>query len=203
MASRTVLLNQGPYYHEDAATGPIAAGIFIQVSNGIQTLAISYTLYCEAVDKATMSEFGGIIQWSGCTGCGDATSARADGPASLCDESSEIISDGITSIEQTKICLQNHHVYATRPHPRRLPTIRTRSDRWVPRTADMFFSHVSEVWVVKIQLDELIQHRIHWQGDGCVHLYGNFGARNVVAAQKCARQGESWSDCFQDATWLI
>ncbi|KAF5133344.1 hypothetical protein E5D57_003968 [Metarhizium anisopliae] len=73
----------------------------------------------------------------------------------------------------------------------------------VPKTADMFFSHVLQLWVVKIQLDKLTEHRIHWEGDGCVHLYGDFGAQDVVAVEKCVRQGESWSDCLQDATWLI
>lgn len=66
----------------------------------------------------------------------------------------------------------------------------------------MYFSDVLELWVVKIQLDKVANHHINWEGDGCVHLYGSFGADDVVALQKCIRQTETWSSCLADATWL-
>jgi uncharacterized protein (DUF952 family) len=70
----------------------------------------------------------------------------------------------------------------------------------VPLTCDRFFSAASALWLLKFQL-ELFKHPIKWEG-GFPHLYGNFGAGDVVSVQKFERgEGETWAKSMS-GPWL-
>jgi uncharacterized protein (DUF952 family) len=81
----------------------------------------------------------------------------------------------------------------------------------VPGTADKFFGHVSELWLLKIKYDVLAagtngdgkvhvdpQAEVRWEevGRGCfAHLYhGDLGNGNVAAAYKVERGAGTWTE---------
>ncbi|KJZ79531.1 hypothetical protein HIM_01000 [Hirsutella minnesotensis 3608] len=71
----------------------------------------------------------------------------------------------------------------------------------VPETADRFFSEASSLWLLKFDLGKLADP-VKWE-DGFPHLYGNFGAKDVVSMQKFERtSGGTWADCMRDSPWL-
>ena len=73
----------------------------------------------------------------------------------------------------------------------------------VPKTADLFFAYASELWIMKLGYDKLSRHRVEWEGEGCVHVYGNFGADDVVSVEKCTRKHvDKWSFSLQAMSWL-
>ncbi|KAL7923588.1 hypothetical protein ACQKWADRAFT_288715 [Trichoderma austrokoningii] len=71
----------------------------------------------------------------------------------------------------------------------------------VPNTADLFFAEAPALWVVKFKLEKLADP-VKWEG-GFPHLYGNFGARDVVSFAKFERREEQrWVDWMLAADWL-
>ncbi|CEJ93156.1 hypothetical protein VHEMI08766 [[Torrubiella] hemipterigena] len=74
----------------------------------------------------------------------------------------------------------------------------------VPRTADLFFAEAPHLWFVKIQVERLVPlHRIEWGPTGCVSLYGEVTASDIVAIESYQRDGEkSWAETLMNGKWL-
>ncbi|KAJ2967118.1 hypothetical protein NQ176_g9822 [Zarea fungicola] len=71
----------------------------------------------------------------------------------------------------------------------------------VPKTADLFFSEHTHLWVVKLELSKL-SDPVKFEG-GFPHLYGNFGALDVDSTTLFERnQGQSWADSMSTSSWL-
>jgi uncharacterized protein (DUF952 family) len=71
----------------------------------------------------------------------------------------------------------------------------------VPNTCNLFFNHVSELWIVKLEFAK-VQPKTKWE-DGFPHLYGNFGAAEVVSVKKYERgEGQKWINEMKDSPWL-
>ncbi|KAI1435235.1 hypothetical protein GGR50DRAFT_342053 [Xylaria sp. CBS 124048] len=68
----------------------------------------------------------------------------------------------------------------------------------VPLTADMFFTDVKTIWVVKVRFRPEFHGITTWDGTGCAHLYGNFGAEEVEGTQAFTRaDGETWQAAME------
>jgi uncharacterized protein (DUF952 family) len=77
----------------------------------------------------------------------------------------------------------------------------TVNDTQVPQTCSLFFNHVTELWVLKLEFTK-VQSNIKWE-DGFPHLYANFGAAEVVSTQRFARSGDQkWTDVMDGSAWL-
>lgn len=73
--------------------------------------------------------------------------------------------------------------------------------RQVPNTCDLFFNHVADLWVLKLEFAK-VQAATKWEG-GFPHLYGNFGANEVVSSHNFVRKGsEKWSEAMKGSSWL-
>ncbi|KAF5019153.1 hypothetical protein F66182_8858 [Fusarium sp. NRRL 66182] len=71
----------------------------------------------------------------------------------------------------------------------------------VPKTADLFFTESSVLWVIKLEIDQFADS-IKWE-DGFTHLYGNFGGDHVNTIEKFAREeNQSWSEVMAKSNWL-
>ncbi|KAK5987195.1 hypothetical protein PT974_11316 [Cladobotryum mycophilum] len=71
----------------------------------------------------------------------------------------------------------------------------------VPKTADLFFTKTSDLWLIKLELTKLADP-LKWEG-GFPHLYGNFGAVDVQSLTKFERgQDQKWSESMNASTWL-
>ncbi|KAL2179304.1 uncharacterized protein P884DRAFT_195495 [Thermothelomyces heterothallicus CBS 202.75] len=78
----------------------------------------------------------------------------------------------------------------------------------IPITADLFFKDFTSFYILKLRLANFDQSSVKWDEvdgtNGCPHLYGNFGAKDVVAAKEFRRaEGQSWKDVFErEKGWL-
>lgn len=79
----------------------------------------------------------------------------------------------------------------------------------VPITADLFFGNAQSLHLLKLRLANFDAASVKWDEvdgtNGCPHLYGNFGARDVVAVREFRRggEGQSWKEVFEgDGGWL-
>ncbi|KAK3191850.1 hypothetical protein K4F52_001892 [Lecanicillium sp. MT-2017a] len=71
----------------------------------------------------------------------------------------------------------------------------------VPKTADLFFTELSCLWVVKLEVSRLADP-LKWEG-GFPHLYGNFGAREVESVSRFERaDGQKWAESMSYTDWL-
>lgn len=71
----------------------------------------------------------------------------------------------------------------------------------VPKTADLFFTQYTKLWVVKLELAKL-PGPVKFE-DGFPHLYGNFGGRDVDSTSRFERnEGQSWADSMSTSSWL-
>ncbi|KAM0552570.1 hypothetical protein ACHAPJ_007899 [Fusarium lateritium] len=71
----------------------------------------------------------------------------------------------------------------------------------VPKTADLFFTKASSLWVIKLEFTQF-GGSIKWEG-GFPHLYGNFGANNVETVEKFAREeSQTWGEVMAKSEWL-
>lgn len=72
----------------------------------------------------------------------------------------------------------------------------------VPQTADLFFKQSPRLWVIKLELSKL-EDQLKWE-NGFPHLYGNFGAPDVLSIQEFERgEMQSWADCMSQTHWLV
>ncbi|KAK4168810.1 hypothetical protein QBC43DRAFT_81157 [Cladorrhinum sp. PSN259] len=82
------------------------------------------------------------------------------------------------------------------------------STSWqVPITSSLFFKEFTSFYVLKIRLANFEQESVKWDEvegtNGCPHLYGNFGAKDVVDSKEFVRrEGQDWKDVFEGETWL-
>ncbi|KAL2196391.1 hypothetical protein P885DRAFT_60993 [Corynascus similis CBS 632.67] len=78
----------------------------------------------------------------------------------------------------------------------------------VPITADLFFKDTTSFYILKLRLANFDQSSVKWDEvdgtNGCPHLYGNFGAKDVVAVKEFRRrEGQSWKEVFEgEKEWL-
>ncbi|KAJ3471990.1 hypothetical protein NLG97_g11383 [Lecanicillium saksenae] len=71
----------------------------------------------------------------------------------------------------------------------------------VPKTAGLFFSNDTRLWIVKLELSKLADP-VRFE-DGFPHLYGNFGARDVDSVSRFERnEGQTWADSMGASSWL-
>ncbi|KAK2784932.1 hypothetical protein FQN53_008118 [Emmonsiellopsis sp. PD_33] len=67
----------------------------------------------------------------------------------------------------------------------------------VPITADLFFTDTTSIWVLKINFQGSgLESVTEWEGDGCAHLFGNFGKGDVDSVRRFERGdcGEKWAE---------
>ncbi len=82
-----------------------------------------------------------------------------------------------------------------------------RPNKQVPITADLFFGDAPSFYLLKLRLAGL-GGVVRWDEvdgtNGCPHLYGNFGARDVVAVREFRRgEGRSWREVLEgEEAWL-
>lgn len=82
-------------------------------------------------------------------------------------------------------------------------------DAKVPVTADLFFASASSFSLLKLRLANFDASSVKWDEvpgtDGCLHLYGNFGARDVVDVREVHRgEGQSWGEALKsESAWLV
>ncbi|KAK3308991.1 uncharacterized protein B0T15DRAFT_509392 [Chaetomium strumarium] len=78
----------------------------------------------------------------------------------------------------------------------------------VPVTADLFFRDAPSFYVLKLRLANFAPSSVKWDEvdgtNGCPHLYGNFGAGDVVAMREFTRgEGQSWKEVLEgEKAWL-
>lgn len=71
----------------------------------------------------------------------------------------------------------------------------------MPKTADLFFTESSSLWVVKLEFQKLADP-VKFEG-GFPHLYGNFGARDVESISRFERaEGQKWAESMGHSDWL-
>ncbi|KAI2638865.1 hypothetical protein GGS26DRAFT_543044 [Hypomontagnella submonticulosa] len=75
----------------------------------------------------------------------------------------------------------------------------------IPITAGLFFKEATSIWVIKIRYAPKFHAATNWDVPGCPHLYGNFGADDVVDTKEFSRSdGESWEEAFKKQSgWLV
>lgn len=72
----------------------------------------------------------------------------------------------------------------------------------MPKTADLFFTKASSLWIIKLQYAQFATDSMKWEG-GYPHLYGNFGAENVDSVEKFIReQDQTWGQVMEKSSWL-
>ncbi|KAM0303140.1 hypothetical protein ACHAPM_003932 [Fusarium culmorum] len=72
----------------------------------------------------------------------------------------------------------------------------------VPKTADLFFTKASSLWIIKLEYAQFATDSMKWEG-GYPHLYGNFGAENVDSVEKFIReQDQTWGQVMEKSSWL-
>lgn len=80
--------------------------------------------------------------------------------------------------------------------------------RQVPITADLFFKDTPAFYILKLRLANFPAGSVRWDEvdgtNGCPHLYGNFGAADVVAVREFRRgDGRSWRETLEgERAWL-
>ncbi|KAK4138055.1 hypothetical protein BT67DRAFT_432178 [Trichocladium antarcticum] len=84
------------------------------------------------------------------------------------------------------------------------------STSWqLPITAGLFFRDTASVYIIKLRLAGLPPSSVKWDEvegtNGCPHLYGNFGAQDVVAVREFRRgEGQTWEEALAGETaWLV
>ncbi|KAF4454313.1 hypothetical protein F53441_3129 [Fusarium austroafricanum] len=71
----------------------------------------------------------------------------------------------------------------------------------VPKTADLFFTKSSTLWIIKLEFTQFTD-LIKWEGD-FPHLYGNFGADNVDSTENFVREeNQTWREAMAKSNWL-
>ncbi|EGX93624.1 hypothetical protein CCM_04999 [Cordyceps militaris CM01] len=71
----------------------------------------------------------------------------------------------------------------------------------VPKTAGLFFTEHTKLWVIKLELSKL-SDPVKFE-DGYPHLYGNFGALEVDSTSRFEReQTQTWADSLGASSWL-
>ncbi|KAF5246116.1 hypothetical protein FANTH_7023 [Fusarium anthophilum] len=71
----------------------------------------------------------------------------------------------------------------------------------VPKTAELFFTGSSSLWVIKLEFKQFADS-VRWEG-GFPHLYGNFGAENVDSTVKFVREeSQTWDEVMAKSEWL-
>ncbi|KAK0643059.1 hypothetical protein B0T16DRAFT_429832 [Cercophora newfieldiana] len=84
-----------------------------------------------------------------------------------------------------------------------------RQDGFIPTTADLFFASSSSFYLVKLRLSNFEPSSVKWDEvpgtNGCPHLYGNFGGKDVVSFKEVVRpDGKTWSEALQaEKEWLV
>ncbi|KAK0616102.1 hypothetical protein B0T17DRAFT_510644 [Bombardia bombarda] len=69
----------------------------------------------------------------------------------------------------------------------------------IPITADLFFKSTPAFYIIKLRRSNFAPESIKWDevpGGGCPHLYGNFGAKDVVGVKQFQRGDQSWKEEF-------
>lgn len=75
------------------------------------------------------------------------------------------------------------------------------ANKQVPQTCDLFFTQASELWVLKLDFSK-VEAATKWE-NGFPHLYGNFGAKEVVSSYKFIRNdSHKWSEGMKGSVWL-
>ncbi|KAM0256290.1 hypothetical protein ACHAQJ_005055 [Trichoderma viride] len=70
-----------------------------------------------------------------------------------------------------------------------------------PKTADLFFTDATSLWLIKLELAKLADP-LKWES-GFPHLYGNFGAADVQSMGRFERkEGQKWSESMKTSSWL-
>ncbi|TLD30338.1 hypothetical protein PspLS_02914 [Pyricularia sp. CBS 133598] len=74
----------------------------------------------------------------------------------------------------------------------------------IPITAGIWFKDFTELWILKLNLVKFA-NEINWDTPGCPHLYGNFGAEEVVDSRKFVRgDGQEWKEALGSCSdWLV
>ncbi|KAK4449165.1 hypothetical protein QBC34DRAFT_351938 [Podospora aff. communis PSN243] len=79
----------------------------------------------------------------------------------------------------------------------------------IPTTADLFFASSTSFYLVKLRLANFEPSSVKWDEtpgtNGCPHLYGNFGEKDVVDFKEVTRpEGLTWSEALKAETeWLV
>ncbi|KAK3491494.1 hypothetical protein B0T13DRAFT_514330 [Neurospora crassa] len=77
------------------------------------------------------------------------------------------------------------------------------STSWqIPTTAGLFFQNELSFYLIKLRLANFDQASVKWDEvedtNGCPHLYGNFGTKDVVDMKEFRREeGETWGEVFE------
>lgn len=72
----------------------------------------------------------------------------------------------------------------------------------------MFFASAASFYLLKLRLANFDPSSVKWDEtpgtNGCPHLYGNFGAKDVVSVKEVHRpEGQSWAEALKtEAAWL-
>ncbi|EAQ92486.1 hypothetical protein CHGG_00721 [Chaetomium globosum CBS 148.51] len=83
-----------------------------------------------------------------------------------------------------------------------------KQDGFIPITSDLFFKDSTSFYILKLRLANFDASSVKWDEvdgtNGCPHLYGNFGAQDVVAVREFRRgEGQTWKEVFAGETgWL-
>ncbi|KAK4191602.1 hypothetical protein QBC35DRAFT_486582 [Podospora australis] len=80
----------------------------------------------------------------------------------------------------------------------------------IPITSDLFFSTTKSFYLFKIPLSNLPAEKLKWEeapgtGRYYPHLYGNFGAKEILDVKEFVRndeEGQTWSEVFAADSWL-
>ncbi|KAK4041783.1 hypothetical protein C8A01DRAFT_34161 [Parachaetomium inaequale] len=80
----------------------------------------------------------------------------------------------------------------------------------VPITASLFFKDTPSFHILKLRLARFDAAAVKWDEvdgtNGCPHLYGNFGADDVVSVREFRRgEGQTWQEVFEgeaERGWL-
>jgi uncharacterized protein (DUF952 family) len=84
----------------------------------------------------------------------------------------------------------------------------TTNHQKIPITSDLFFKDTTSFHIFKLRLANFDASSVKWDEvdgtNGCPHLYGNFGAQDVVAVKQFRRgAGQTWKEVFAGETgWL-
>lgn len=83
----------------------------------------------------------------------------------------------------------------------------------IPTTADHFFAAAPSLYLLKLRLANFVAPAatVRWDEtpgtNRYPHLYGNFGAADVVAVREVRRrEGQSWTDALKEddvVGWLV
>ncbi|KAK4645524.1 hypothetical protein QC761_202198 [Podospora bellae-mahoneyi] len=79
--------------------------------------------------------------------------------------------------------------------------------RQVPITSSLFFTSFKSFHILKLRLSNFPQESVKWDEvpgtNGCPHLYGNFGAKDVVDSKEFVRgDDQTWEDVLRGDSWL-